>query len=88
MRPIDYVWQALSEPENLASGIAIKTTWTGFYTSLAGLLSQVNWIGLLGVLIALCGLLLQLWLGLRRDRRETRLLEAQLTKLGKGTDET
>lgn len=81
MSPTDHILRALSDPENLATGIAIKTTWTGFCTSVVGLLSQVNWIGLLGVLFAFSGLLLQLYLGIRKDRREAQLLDAQLREL-------
>ncbi len=48
-----------------------KTTMGGAATSVLGWLASVNWIGVSGILIALAGLIVNVYFQARRDRRET-----------------
>ena len=50
---------------------ANKGMLVGAATGVAGWLSQVNWIGLSGVLVAVLGLIISAYFQIRRDRRET-----------------
>lgn len=76
----------LSEIAVEAAGISIanKTMVGGAATGLVGWLSQVNWIGVTGALVAIVGLVANIYFQRRRDRRERELHQAQLEILRKG----
>jgi len=56
-----------------AAGISVanKTMIGGAATGLVGWLSQVNWIGVIGVAVAVVGLAANIYFQVRRDRRES-----------------
>ncbi|AVJ20992.1 MULTISPECIES: holin [Pseudomonas] len=62
-------------PESIVEAVIIpvanKGLVVGTVTGVAGWLSQVNWIGLSGVLVAVLGLVISAYFQIRRDRRET-----------------
>ncbi len=58
-----------------------KSMVTGAGTSLAGWLASVNWLGVFGALIALAGLLINLYFQIRRDRRESAESAARIAAL-------
>jgi membrane associated rhomboid family serine protease len=62
-------------PESIVEAVIIpvanKGLLVGAATGVAGWLSQVNWIGLSGVLVAVLGLVISAYFQIRRDRRET-----------------
>lgn len=64
-----------------AVSIASKTTWTGAVAGVAGWLSSVNWLGLIGALVAVSGLAVNVYFQFRRDRREARESEARIEAL-------
>lgn len=56
--------------EVVGASVANKTTAVGAVTGLAGWVTQINWIALAGVMIALLGLVANIYFHHRRDRRE------------------
>ncbi len=60
---------------------ANRTTETGAVTGVVGWAAQVNWIGWAGFLVAVLGLLANLYYQRRRDRREQAESEARLAAL-------
>lgn len=66
-----------------AVGISVgnKSMVTGAGTSLAGWLASVNWLSVFGALIALAGLLINLYFQIRRDRRESAESAARIAAL-------
>lgn len=62
-------------PESIVEAVIIpvanKGLLVGAATGVMGWLSQVNWIGLSGVLVAVLGLVISAYFQIRRDRRET-----------------
>ncbi|MEQ4616714.1 MAG: holin [Corticimicrobacter sp.] len=64
--------------EDVAIQAANRTTEAGAVTGFVGWLASVNWIGWAGVLIALGGLLANLYYQRRRDRRERTEHEARM----------
>lgn len=67
--------------ESVGSSVAFKTTFVGALTGVAGFLSQINWIGLSGVLLAVLGLLVNVYFLSRRDRREAAESAARIKAL-------
>jgi len=59
-------------------GIANKTTLGGATAGAIGYLANVNWIGLLGTLVAIGGFAVSFWFQWRRDKRENEMHRAQL----------
>lgn len=61
-------------PENIVevvgASVANKGMAVGAVVGTAGWLSQVNWIGIAGVVVAVVGLLVSTYFQVRRDRRE------------------
>lgn len=61
-------------PENIVevvgASVANKGMAVGAVVGTAGWLSQVNWIGIAGVVVAVVGLLVSTYFQIRRDRRE------------------
>jgi hypothetical protein len=56
--------------EAAAISVSGKTTLGGSAAGIAGWLASINWLGLSGVLIALAGLVVNVYFQMRRDRRE------------------
>lgn len=56
--------------EVVGASVASKGMLTGGAVGLVGFFSQVNWIGVSGVVIAVLGLLTNLYFQVRKDRRE------------------
>lgn len=57
--------------EAVGAAVASKVTQGGAVAGIFGWLVQINWIGLMGVLIGLMGLGANLYFQHRRDKRET-----------------
>jgi len=57
--------------EVVGASVASKGMLTGGAVGLVGFFSQVNWIGVSGVVIAVMGLLTNLYFQVRKDRRES-----------------
>lgn len=57
--------------EVVGVSVANKATVAGAVTGALGWVAQINWIGLAGVIIAVLGLLTNVYFQHRRDRRET-----------------
>ena len=56
--------------EVVGASMANKTTVAGAVTGAVGWLAQINWVGLIGVLVAVLGLAANIYFQIRRDRRE------------------
>lgn len=56
--------------EVVGASMANKTTVAGALTGAVGWLAQINWVGLIGVLVAVLGLAANIYFQIRRDRRE------------------
>jgi len=56
--------------EAVGASVASKGMMAGAATGVVGWLSQVNWIGIAGVGIAVLGFLVNTYFQIRRDRRE------------------
>ena len=56
--------------EVVGASIAQKVPTAGAAAGFLGWLSQVNWVGLTGALVAIAGLLMNWYFQRRRDRRE------------------
>lgn len=61
--------------------LANKTMAGGAGVSVLGLLSQVNWLGLIGALAAVIGLAANIYFQVRRDRRESAESQARIEAL-------
>lgn len=72
--------------EILGSSVANKTTFAGGLTGLFGWLAQINWVGLIGVGVAILGLLFNVYFQIRRDRREAAESKARLQALRERND--
>lgn len=57
--------------EAVGVAVASKVTQGGALAGVFGWLVQINWIGLMGVLIGLMGLAANMYFQHRRDKRET-----------------
>ena len=66
-----------------AAGISIanKTMAGGAATGLIGWVSQVNWIGVIGAVVAVVGLAANIYFQIRRDRRESAESQARIEAL-------
>lgn len=60
------------------ASLANKATAGGAVTGLVGWLSQINWIGLFGVMIALAGFAVSLYFQIQREKREKELHEKRM----------
>ena len=56
--------------EVVGASVANKGMLVGGAAGMVGWLSQVNWIGIAGVAVAVVGLMINLYFQVRRDRRE------------------
>ncbi|WP_282361424.1 holin [Pseudomonas sp. PS01300] len=75
----------MSKPEGIVeavgASVANKGMLVGASAGLAGWLSQVNWIGIIGVALAALGFLVNTWFQIRKDRRESAESAARLQAL-------
>lgn len=67
--------------EAVGASIANKGMLVGGVTGMAGWLTQVNWIGVTGALVAVVGLLVNVYFQARRDRREAAESAARIRAL-------
>lgn len=67
--------------EVVGASVASKGMLMGGAAGLVGFFSQVNWIGVSGVAIAVLGLLINLYFQVRKDRREHAESQARLQAL-------
>ena len=71
--------------QTLAEALSNKTTIGGAATGLVGYLASVNWIGLVGVVVAIAGFATNLYFQHRRDKREQLESDARISALRAGT---
>jgi 4-hydroxybenzoate polyprenyltransferase len=57
--------------EIVGASVAQKTTVAGALAGAVGWLAQINWVGLTGVLVAVLGMVANIYFQIRRDKRET-----------------
>ena len=67
--------------EVVGASVANKGMLVGGAAGMVGWLSQVNWIGIAGVAVAVVGLLINLFFQVRKDRREHAESQARLQAL-------
>ncbi|MGH8381759.1 holin [Pseudomonas sp.] len=67
--------------EAVGASVANKGMLVGAATGFFGWLSQVNWIGIAGVAVAVLGLLVNVYFQSRRDRRESAESAARIQAL-------
>lgn len=79
--PRDHLTQAA---EQSIISVADKTMGGGAVAGLVGFLSEINWIGLIGALVAIGGLAVSVYFQHRRDRRESEMHRARLSALRNG----
>ncbi|MFA7945206.1 holin [Pseudomonas brenneri] len=72
-------------PESIVEAVGISVANKGLIaggaTGLFGWLSQVNWIGIAGVVVAVLGLVISTYFQIRKDRREAAESAARLEVL-------
>lgn len=72
-------------PESIVEAVGISVANKGLIaggaTGLFGWLSQVNWIGITGVVVAVLGLVISTYFQIRRDRRENAESQARIQAL-------
>lgn len=71
-----------------AAGISVanKTMAGGAATGLIGWVSQVNWLGTIGALVAVVGLAANIYFQVRRDRRESAESQARIAAMRERCD--
>ena len=57
--------------EVVGASVASKGMLVGAGAGVVGFFSQVNWIGIAGVVVAVLGLLINVYFQVRKDRRES-----------------
>lgn len=67
--------------EVVGASVANKGMMLGAVTGFFGWLSQVNWIGISGVGVAVLGLMINAYFQARRDRRESAESDARIQAL-------
>lgn len=72
---------ATQAAEATAAAVASKATYTGGAAGLAGFLTQTDWLGLLGVGIALTGLIISFYFSYQRNQREKEEHEIRMRQL-------
>lgn len=72
--------------EAAAISTANKTMVGGAVTGAVGWLSQVNWVGAVGALVAVVGLAANIYFQIRRDRRESAESQARIAALRERCD--
>lgn len=69
-----------------AISVANKTMAGGAVTGAVGWLSQINWVGATGALVAIIGLAANIYFQIRRDRRESAESRARVAALRERCD--
>jgi hypothetical protein len=67
--------------EAVGASVASKGMLAGAGTGLVGFLSQANWIGIIGVVLAALGFLVNTYFQARKDRREAAESQARIEAL-------
>ncbi|QXH68597.1 holin [Pseudomonas asgharzadehiana] len=67
--------------EVVGASVANKGMLVGGAAGMVGFFSQVNWIGVAGVVVAVLGLLINLYFQVRKDRREHAESQARIQAL-------
>lgn len=71
--------------ESVAIPVASKTAWGGAWTGFVGFVASVNWLGVIGLLVAVLGTAANVYFGRQKQKREK--IEWQLRmKRDYGTD--
>lgn len=60
-----------------AASVGNKLMVGGGLTGFAGVVAQINWVGLVGTLVAVLGLVVSAYFQIRKDRRERQESEAR-----------
>lgn len=75
----------MSKPEGIVeavgASVANKGMLAGATAGVAGWLTQVNWIGFIGVALAALGFLVNTYFQIRKDRRESAESQARIQAL-------
>lgn len=72
--------------DTAAASLADKVTAGGAVTGVAGWLMQINWIGLIGVFVALGGFAISWYFQIKRDQREEELHRARMMQFSARRD--
>lgn len=67
--------------EAVGASVASKGMLAGAGAGLFGFLSQANWIGIIGVVLAALGFAVNTWFQIRKDRRESAESAARIQAL-------
>ncbi|MFY1029134.1 holin [Pseudomonas asiatica] len=67
--------------EAVGASVASKGLYAGGVAGFVGWLTQVNWVGVGGVALALLGFLVNTYFQIRKDRRESRESDARIQAL-------
>lgn len=67
--------------------VANKTTASAGAVGFIGWLSQINWLGLIGSMVAITGLVISTYFQWKKDKRETELHQEQLRMLYRRADD-
>lgn len=74
--------------ETAITATATKTTLAGGGVSVIGLLTSIDWLSFIGVMVAILGLLINIYFQIRKDRREDRESNARIEAITrKGEDD-
>lgn len=65
----------------VASAAANKTMWVGAWSGMMGWAADINWLGLLGFMVALGGMVANIYFARRRDAREAAESAARIEAL-------
>lgn len=72
--------------EVVGASVANKVTGTGAVAGAVGWLVDINWIGLVGVGIAVLGFLVNTYFQIRKDRRESAESDARIRQIQERCD--
>lgn len=64
--------------EVVGASVGNKMMATGAWTGILAWVAEVNWLGLMGAIVAVLGLAANIWFQVRRDRREATESAARL----------
>lgn len=67
--------------EAVGASVATKGMLAGAGTGIVGFLSQANWIGIIGVVLAALGFLVNTWFQILKNRRESAESAARIQAL-------
>lgn len=67
--------------ETLAISVASKTTYTAGAASAVGWVASIDWLSIVGALVAVVGLAVNIYFLVRKDRRETAIHKQRIAEL-------